>query len=104
MSGTAEGAQIGFVLQGTITERSITAEDIKNPKKQKVYGPYYQWTWKERGKTVTFNLSKSQIKIYQRAINDNRKMENIISEMRTLSFEILEATTEGVKKRKPGRK
>jgi len=49
------------------------------------------------------NLSASQAKTFQRAIDNNRKLEAIIKEMRTLSRTILEATTQGVKKRKTNR-
>jgi hypothetical protein len=93
-------ADLGPVLQGTITERKIVRPDPKQHGKEKTYGPYYQWTWKRDGKTVTVNLSASQARVYQKAINNHRKMEEMIQEMRRLSLAILEATTEGVSKRK----
>ena len=93
-------AVIGPVLQGTITERTIVREDPYAPGEQKTYGPYYQWTFKEKGKTRTVNLSASQVKVFQKAIDNQRKMERILSEMRQLSLEICEAKTEGVKRRK----
>jgi hypothetical protein len=92
--------RLDLVLQGTITERTIVRDDPKRPEGKRDYGPYYQWTWKKKGKTVTVNLSKSQSKVYQNAIDSHRKMETILDEMRSLSLAILEATTEGVKKRK----
>jgi hypothetical protein len=64
------------------------------------HGPYYQWTFKRAAKTVTVNLTASQARIYQRAIDAHRKLEQITDEMRELSLKILEAKTEGVKKRK----
>jgi hypothetical protein len=89
-------AKTGLILHGTITARSIESENDKG----KIYGPYYQWTRKVHQKTVTVNLSQSQAKFYQQAIDNNRKMEKIINEMRSLSLKICEATTEGVIKRK----
>jgi hypothetical protein len=86
----------GLILQGTITERIIKSDDDK----ETIYGPYYQWTRKIRQKTVTVNLSRSQAMAYQKAIDNNKKMEKIIKEMLALSMKILEATTEGVIKRK----
>lgn len=94
-------AKTGTVLQGSIAERTIVRPDPGAPGKEKAYGPYYQWTFKRQGRTVTVNLSASQAKTYQRAIDRNREMEKTIEEMRTLSLEILEARTKGVKKRKP---
>lgn len=93
---TARLSKTGLILQGTITERSIESGDDK----ERVYGPYYQWTRKIRAKTTTVNLSQSQAKVYQMAINNNKKMEKIINKMRSFSMRICEATTEGVIKRK----
>ena len=97
---TASLARLGPVLQGTITERTIVREDPKRPEKKKTYGPYYQWTFKRAAKTVTVNLSREQVAAYQRAINAHRKLEDITANLRLLSAQILEAKTEGVKKRK----
>jgi hypothetical protein len=94
-------AKLGPVLQGTITQRAITREDPDRPGKKKTYGPYYQWTWKKKGKTVTINLSASQAKTYQRAIDRHRELEETLDEMRLLSLAYLEKSTKGVAKRKP---
>jgi hypothetical protein len=87
-------AATGTILQGTITERTIARED-------RTLGPYYQWTFKREGKTVTVNLSASQAGEFQKAIDNNREFEKTVKEMRELSLAICEAQTEGVKKRKP---
>lgn len=92
---------LGLVLQGTITERTIDRPDRVDHQRRKVYGPYYQWTWKHEGKTITVNLTASQARAFQRAIDNHRKLTALLGEMRTLSRQILEATTVGVKKRKP---
>ena len=97
----ARVGRVGLVLQGTITERTIVRPDGADPHRRKDYGPYYQWTWKQEGKTVTVNLSASQARVFQRAIDNHRKLTALVGEMRTLSRQILEATTVGVKKRKP---
>jgi len=94
---TARLRNPGLILQGTITERTIPAPDGKN----KSYGPYYQWTRKVRAKTVTVNLSSSQVKKFQAAIINNSKLEQTVQNMRSLAQKICEATTTGVKKRKP---
>ena len=96
-------AAIGPVLQGTITERTIVREDPGAPGKKKEYGPYYQWTWKREGKTVTNNLSPSQAKVYQKAIDEHRKLEGLLADLRETSLQILEASTQGVAKRKRGK-
>ena len=93
-------AATGPILQGTITERIITREQKDRRGVAKTYGPYYQWTFKKEGKTVTVNLSAQQVKLFQEAIENNRKLEKTLTEMRRLSLQICEASTEGVKRRK----
>jgi hypothetical protein len=93
-------AQLGPIVQGTITERTITKKDPRNPDTPKTIGPYYQWTFKRNAKTVTINLSAAQVKPFQRAIDNNRKLEIALTQMRELSCQILEATTHGVQRRK----
>ncbi len=98
----AQLAKLQVMAQGTITERTIERDIDATPGEKKVYGPYYQWTFKDKGKTVTVNLTADQAKQYQRAIDEHRKMEGIVEEMRQLSRKILEMKTVGVKKRKRG--
>jgi hypothetical protein len=96
----AQLTKLGPIVQGTITERTITKEDPRDPQSSRIIGPYYQWTFKRNAKTVTVNLSAEQVKPFQRAIDKNRKLEAILTHMRELSCEILEATTKGVRRRK----
>lgn len=90
----------GLVLQGTISERTIKKKERGPRSGAKTLGPYYQWTFKREGKTVTINLSKTQIKPFQKAIDANKKAEATLKQMRELSREILEASTQGVARRK----
>ena len=89
-----------LILQGTITERTITKKENGVRGATRSLGPYYQWTFKRDGKTVTINLSKAQTKQLQKAIDTNKKAEAILKQMRELSREILEASTKGVTRRK----
>ena len=93
-------AKVGLILQGTITERTIVGEDPQTPGTKKTYGPYYQWTWKDKGTTKTVNLTASQAQAYRKAIKTHRMVEKTLREMREISLRICEATTEGVKKRR----
>ena len=62
--------EIGLVLQGTISLRNIIKHNPQKQEKKRILGPYYQWTFKEKGKTLTVNLTASQAKSYQKAINN----------------------------------
>ena len=89
-----------LILQGTITERKIVRQNPKNQTEEKSYGPYYQWTFKKNGKTKTVNLTAAQAKTYQKAIDNNRKLDSIIKKIREISLMLYEQTTTPVKKRK----
>jgi hypothetical protein len=64
--------QVGLVALGTITPRTITKRDPQDQRRKKTYGPYYQWTYKVRGKTVTVNLTKDQAIEFRKAIQNQR--------------------------------
>ena len=50
-------AATGSIIQGTITKRVITARPKERGVAPRSFGPYYQWTFKSAGKTVTVNLT-----------------------------------------------
>jgi hypothetical protein len=92
-------ARLGYVLQGTIHERRIVLPHPDHPKKERTFGPYYQWTFKREGKSVTVNLTPGRAKLVAQAIRNHRRLEAILQAMRAISREILEATTPGVAQR-----
>jgi uncharacterized iron-regulated protein len=91
--------RMGLVLPGTITERTIIGQASKKQMDRKKYGPYYQWTRKVNGKTITVNLSKAQVDLFRKAIDNNHKSEQILSEMRRISIQRLQNETQSVKRR-----
>ncbi|MBM4033376.1 MAG: hypothetical protein FJ291_16555 [Planctomycetes bacterium] len=92
--------RLGPVLHGTLIVRTVRRQDPHAPGRTRAYGPYYQWTWKHEGKTVTVNLSASQAGAYRQAIANHREAERLLRQMREISLQILEATTIAVKRRK----
>ena len=93
-------SRMGPVLPGTIIERRIIGQASKKQIDRKKYGPYYQWTRKVNGKTITVNLSKAQVDLFRKAIDNNHKSEQILSEMRRISIQRLENETQSVKRRR----
>ena len=61
--------ETGLILQGTITERTMVRPLRSDPARKKRYGPYYQWTRKREGKTVTVNLTAAQARAAARERN-----------------------------------
>lgn len=95
-----EIAQVGFIALGTITPRRIFKPDPEDRRRKKAYGPYYQWTYKLGGKTVTVNLTKDQAAEFQKAIDNQRRLDGILKKMHEVSRAILESTTVGVPRRR----
>jgi hypothetical protein len=93
---------LGLVLIGSVSERIDRRTDAQGRVRE--WGPYYQWTFKEGGKTRTVNLTREQAAVWTKAIRNHRKLEKILEELRKVSLKILEETTEGVVRRQPGNK
>lgn len=49
------------------------------------HGPYWQWTRKIDGKTVTRRLTPAEAKLYRQWIANDRRMKRIIEQMRTIA-------------------
>lgn len=90
-------AAIGPICQGTVIKRN----DVRQRGgKTKTYGPYYLWTRKREGKTLSIAISQQQHDLLKQAIDNQNKMDKILARMRALTQQIIFANTPGVKKRK----
>ena len=56
----------------------------------RLHGPYYQWTRKVDGKTVTVRLSARQAKLLEGWIANGRQLDRIVAEMEWRSLEATE--------------
>ena len=90
----AEIAHTGQVLPGSITERHTRcgkpgcACQADPPRR---HGPYWQWTRKVANKTVGGYLSKEQATEYQRWIDNDRRLRELVSRLEAIAIESLEA-------------
>ena len=50
-----------------------------------LHGPYWQWTAKVNGKTVTRRLSETDAKLYHEWISNDRKLRKTITRMRQVA-------------------
>ena len=90
-------AAIGPICQGSVIKRN----DVRQRGgKTKTYGPYYLWTRKLEGKTLSIAISQQQYDLLKQAIDNQNKMDKILARMRALTQQIIFANTPGVKKRK----
>lgn len=91
---------LGPICQGTILRRVITRKRGGNAGGTRRYGPYYQWTRKEEGRTVNLNLSPPRASAYAAAIRNEQRMERLLRQLRTVSLEILNRVTPDLPRRK----
>ena len=83
----------GYILQGSVIRRHLRRATTDG---ERAYGPYYLWTRKLAGQTVSVALSKEQSDLIRAAIRRQRALDRRLAEVRTLSEQIIRAITVGV--------
>ncbi len=81
-------ADVGFITAGSVTHRytrCATPGCRCNAEPPQPHGPYYQWTAKVNGKTVTRRLSQNEARLYQEWIANDRQLRAVITEMRQVA-------------------
>lgn len=81
----------GFALPGTLIERRIrcgkrNCRCAADP--PALHGPYYQWTRKHDGKTVTLNLTPDQADRYQPWFDTARDLRGALALIEDLALRI----------------
>jgi hypothetical protein len=83
--------QIGYILQGSLTARRIPCGKAACACTTDIaarHGPYFQWSRKRAGRTVSTYLTPEQAALCQQWIKNNRRLEHIVSRMRKLSVRL----------------
>ena len=89
----AQIAEIGFVAAGSVTRRytrctSAGCRCNANPPTR--HGPYWQWTAKVNGKTVTKRLTDREAELYQEWIANDRRIRALLDQIRTVDAKAAE--------------
>lgn len=76
--------KIGFICQGSITERWLTCGTPScschtNPDKR--HGPYYQLSWKENKKTVSRFIAQEHVPLFRKWIENRKNLMAAVDEM-----------------------
>lgn len=83
-----ELADVGFIAAGSITHRYTRCASPGcrcNADPPQPHGPYYQWTAKVNGKTVTRRLTQDEARLYQEWIANDRQLRALITKMRQVA-------------------
>lgn len=85
--------QIGFILTGSITKRYVRCSTPgckcqTDPKA--LHGPYYEWTRKVQGKTVTVRLKEDKAKLLMEWIENKQRFYTIVSKIERITLEAVD--------------
>ncbi len=89
----AAAAEVDFALPGSITQRMTRCGNPGcrcHADPPQLHGPYWQWTRKVAGKTVTRRLTSQQAQQYQTWIDNARRLRSLLHELEALSAQVAE--------------
>ena len=83
-----ELAGLGFVSPGSVILRETSCgkpgcKCMADPPRR--HGPYYQWTRKVRGKTVSRQLSPAEAELFQEWIANRRQLQRVTRDLERVS-------------------
>ncbi|MGO9658062.1 MAG: DUF6788 family protein [Acidimicrobiales bacterium] len=90
-------ANIGLVHSGSVTSRYTrcgTPGCKCHADQPQLHGPYYQWTAKVDGKTVTRRLNPAEAELYKEWIANDRQLRHTLQQMRQVAFKAAELRLE----------
>lgn len=81
-------AELGLISAGSITSRYTRCANPNcrcRAEPPRPHGPYWQWTAKVDGKTVTRRLTPTEADLYQEWIDNDRQLRDLIAQMRDVA-------------------
>ena len=86
-------SHIGYFRRGTLLKRFMACGKpgcACQASPPRLHGPYYQWTRKVEGKTVTVRLTPEQADLMAAWIATGRELDRILRQMERLSLRVTE--------------
>ena len=79
---------LDYFVKGTVLKRMMkcgqpTCACHRDPSKR--HGPYFEWTYKAKGKTVNVKLTAETATLYRAATQQHRKLKALLAKMERLS-------------------
>ena len=87
----AELAGLGLALPGTLIQRSVRcgwAGCRCHADPPVLHGPYWQWTRRRAGKTVSRLVPDDQIADYRQWIDNHRRLRELVAELEDLTLAV----------------
>ncbi len=89
----AQIAQIGIIAAGSVTRRFTRCTSVGcrcNADPPTPHGPYWQWTAKVNGKTVTKRLAAQEAALYREWIGNDRRIRALLDQIRKVDAKAAE--------------
>ena len=86
-------ASLGPVRRGTVLRRFIRcgrSACLCQADPPKLHGPYYEWTRKVSGKTVSVRLTQEQARLMKQWIANARRLDRLVADMERASLRMTE--------------
>lgn len=84
-------ADIGFIRRGSVVRRFMPCGKTGcccQATPPQLHGPYYQWTRKVRGKTLTVRLAPEEARRIEEWIANGRRLRRVVAQMESVSLRI----------------
>jgi hypothetical protein len=80
--------ELGYFCKGTVLERRMKCGQSgcacqQDPSKR--HGPYWEWTYKVRGKTINVKLGAEAGPIYKKASRQYRELKSLLNRLERIS-------------------
>ena len=80
--------ELGNFCKGTVLKRMMKCGQDRcachrDPSKR--HGPYFEWTYKAKGKTINHRLDPAEVPIYLAAAQQYRRLKSLLTRMERLS-------------------
>jgi len=90
----AELAATGLALPGTLIQRHVRCGKPRcacHADPPVLHGPYWQWTRKVAGKTITRLVPDDQVADYRQWLDNDRRLRELVAELEALTLAIADA-------------
>jgi Family of unknown function (DUF6788) len=88
-----EVAAVGLIRRGSLVRRLVACGKPNcccQADPPQLHGPYYQWTRKVAGKTVTVRVNKAEAKLLTKWIANGRRLSKIVARLERISHRLTE--------------
>ena len=87
-----EFQQLDYFCKGTLLKRMMKCGKAQCACRQdpaKRHGPYFEWTYKAKGKTVNVKLTRDVMPTFRAASHQYRKLRSLLNRLESLSQTVL---------------